>query len=88
MSFLASLSPQQAAILATLIGIILADNLDPDEQNALGNFLQAIGQTIIVSAGQVTLIEAAEKDKEEIKCQLKALKEQIEILENKLYKRQ
>lgn len=87
MSFFFSLSPQQAALLATLIGLILADDLDLDEQNALGNFLQAIGQTIIVNAGQAAVIQADEKDKDEIKCRLKALKEEIEILENKLNKK-
>lgn len=45
-SFLDNLSPNELGILASLIGLTLSQSLDYNEQNALGNFLEAIGQII------------------------------------------
>ena len=45
-NFLGGLSPNEIGILSSLIGLTLAQGLDYNEQNALGNFLEAIGQII------------------------------------------
>ena len=45
-NFLDGLSPNEIGILSSLIGLTLAQGLDYNEQNALGNFLEAIGQII------------------------------------------
>ena len=45
-SFLNNLSPYELGVLASLLGLTLAQGLDYNEQNALGNFLEAIGQII------------------------------------------
>jgi len=50
-----SLPPKQFALLSALIGIILIDGLDSDQQNSLGNFLVSVGQVILVSAAQSAL---------------------------------
>lgn len=45
-SFLNNLSPNELGILASLLGLSLAQGLDYNEQNALGNFLEAIGEIV------------------------------------------
>lgn len=44
--FLNNLSPNELGIIASLCGLFLSQPLTPNEQNALGNFLEAIGQII------------------------------------------
>ena len=45
-AFLNNLSPNELGVLASLFGLTLSQVLDFYEQNALGNFLEAIGQII------------------------------------------
>ena len=45
-SFLNNLSPNELGILASLLGSTLTQGLDYNEQNALGNFLEAIGEIV------------------------------------------
>ena len=45
-AFLNDLSPNELGVLASLLGLTLSQGLDYNEQNALGNFLEAIGQII------------------------------------------
>lgn len=52
-----SLPPRQLALLSSLIGILLTDNLNPDQQNTLGNFIVNIGQVILTSAAQGQLLQ-------------------------------
>jgi len=47
-----TLPPDQFTLLATLLGILIAQNLSVDLQNTLGNFLQTVGQIIVTIAGQ------------------------------------
>ncbi len=44
--------PNQFALIAALLGILLNLDLDTDEQNSLGNFLVSIGQTMLTAAAQ------------------------------------
>lgn len=44
--------PNQFALLAALLGVLLNLSLDVDEQNSFGNFLVSIGQTMLTSAAQ------------------------------------
>ena len=45
-AFLNNLSPNELGVLASLLGLTLSQGLDYNEQNTLGNFLEAIGQII------------------------------------------
>ena len=45
-AFLNNLSPNELGVLASLLGLTLSQGLDYKEQNALWNFLEAIGQII------------------------------------------
>lgn len=44
--FLNRLSPNELGIIASLTGLYLAQGLSANQQNAIGNFLEAIGQII------------------------------------------
>lgn len=52
------LPPKQFSLLSSLIGIVLIDNLDTNQQNSLGNFLINVGQAILTSAAQGQLIQS------------------------------
>ena len=63
-SCLFSLPPRQFALLSSLIGFILIDNLSADELNSLGNFMINTGQTILTAAAQEQLIEGKRQQSE------------------------
>jgi hypothetical protein len=52
LSCLFSLPPKQFALLSSLIGIFLIDNLDTNQLNSLGNFIINVGQVILTAAAQ------------------------------------
>ena len=78
-----SLPPKQLAILSTVIGIALIDDLTVDQQNVLGNFLVSVGQTIFTAAAQQQLQES-EESQDEIKDEIDNLKKQICLLKKEL----
>ncbi len=45
-------SGNEFAIIGAIVGYLLAKNLDIDEQNSLGNFLELVGQMILAIASQ------------------------------------
>ena len=59
-NFLNHLSPNELGIIAALSGLFLAQGLTSNEQNAIGNFLEAIGQIIQCIGAQQQNLE--EKD--------------------------
>ena len=59
--FLNRLTPNEAGIIASISGLLLAQGLDYNEQNALGNFLEAIGQIIQCIGAQGQNIESKRK---------------------------
>ena len=55
--WLFTLPPAQFSLLASLIGILLIDGLTPAQQNALGNFLITIGQSLATSSAQAAVLK-------------------------------
>lgn len=56
--FLNHLTPNELAVIASLVGIYLSQGLTANQQNAIGNFLEAIGQIIqCIGAQQQNLEE-------------------------------
>ncbi|SDF85231.1 hypothetical protein [Sporomusa acidovorans] len=47
-SILFSLDAEQQVLLAALLAILVADKLNEDQQNILGNFFEALGQNILL----------------------------------------
>lgn len=42
-----SLSPCEITLLATAVGLVLAEGFDDCQRAVLGNFIQAVGQNIV-----------------------------------------
>lgn len=82
-----SLPPKQFSLLSSLIGILLIDNLDLDQQNSLGNFIVNVGQAILVSAAQAQMLQnnnSQNSQNDYIRQQIRILKQQIDMLEKQL----
>lgn len=84
-SCLLSLPPKQFALLSSLLGIIIIDDLSIEQQNAIGNFLVNVGQAILTAAAQEQLLESNNsqdsqilQDIENLKCQIALLKEELD----------
>ena len=56
--FFFSLPPKQFSLLSSIIGILLLQDLDLNQQNTLGNFLVNIGTNILTAAGQGQLLQS------------------------------
>lgn len=46
------IDPVTYALLAAVLGLLLVNAMDVDEQNSFGNFLVTIGQSLLTSAAQ------------------------------------
>ncbi len=78
-----SIPPEQFTVLATAIGFLLANDLDMNEQNSLGNFLMAIGQVLVTIASQKAIFES-QQDNQQVMQRLEFLKKQISDIENEI----
>ena len=56
-NFLYNLSPSELAIIASASGLFLGQGLTGEQQNALGNFLEAIGQILQCMGAQTQNLE-------------------------------
>lgn len=54
---LLTLNPYELSTLAFILGILLCEGLTADEQNALGNFYELLGQTILTVGAQAQNLE-------------------------------
>ena len=52
-------SAQQLALIASAVGIALAENFNTDEQNVIGNVIVQIGSTILTIAAATQSCESA-----------------------------
>ncbi len=79
-----SLPPKQFSLLSSLLGILLVDNLDLDQQNSLGNFIVNIGQAILTAAAQGQSLQSNSSQNDHIRQQILTLKQQLYTLEKEL----
>lgn len=77
-----SLDPVKFSLLSSLIGILLIDNLNPDQQNSLGNFVVNIGQNLLTAAAQADTLQESQQN--QVRRQIQSLKKQIAELEEEL----
>jgi hypothetical protein len=54
---LAKLSPAEFATLGCALSLILIQTLNPNEQNTIGNLLEMIGQILLTSYAQASVID-------------------------------
>lgn len=55
-----SISPETYSFSAYILGLILAEDLDPAEQNSLGNWFMMVGQSLCTYAAQQQLLNNRE----------------------------
>lgn len=55
-SFLSNINPPTFSLSAIAIGYILSNDLDPSEQNTVGNWFMLIGQVLCTNAAQQQVI--------------------------------
>jgi hypothetical protein len=77
-----SLPPRSFTLIAVLFGFILIDDLNGDEQNALGNFIIMVGQVLETNSGQKQLLEDIETNKQINTMQetIKKLQDEVDML--------
>lgn len=56
-----SLPPKQYAILSSVLGVLLVDDLDIGQQIALGSFIAHLGSAMLTAAAQRQQIESTNK---------------------------
>lgn len=55
--FLYGLSGNELASLAFIVGLLLSQNINSKQINSLGNFFEAVGQTMLVIGSQEQLLD-------------------------------
>lgn len=75
---------KQFSFLSSIIGILLIDDLDVNEQNALGNFLVNMGQNILTAAAQSQVNSDDNIQSDDLANQIDLLKKHICLLENQI----
>lgn len=61
MSYANSLTPAQLAILSSVVAVALSQNLNADEINILGNFVTAVGATLLIIAAKMASDESQQQ---------------------------
>lgn len=83
-SILFSLDSEQQVLLAALLAIIVADKLNEDQQNILGNFLEALGQNILLIQAVGSSNPPSTKSDSSSNTQVQNLKNSITTLQQDL----
>ncbi|MDP4092140.1 MAG: hypothetical protein Q8920_02160 [Bacillota bacterium] len=76
--------PSNFALIAAFLGVILTEGLDLNEQNAIGNFILSVGQTILTKASQAEGQKEHNINNTEVGRTLDDLGRQIEKLKRQL----
>lgn len=51
-------TPEELATLATILGVLIAKELNINQQSVVGNFWEAVGQTILTIQAQIQNIQS------------------------------
>lgn len=82
-----NIPPDEFALVAALLGVGIANKLDANEQNSIGNFLESVGQTILTISAQEQLQKALideQKHNEQLKIQIEIMEKQMELLKKQI----
>ena len=63
-NFLSKLSGNELGLIASLSGYFLAQGLTPEEQNSIGNFLEAVGQILLCIGSQNQYLDSLRDDRD------------------------
>jgi len=87
MNFLEKFSPEEFTISAFIIGYILRDHFNSNEQNTLGNWFMLVGQTLETSAAQLQVVQqnnSYNNIENRQNSDIENLKKAVEIINQKL----
>lgn len=79
-----SLDSEQQVLFAALLAIIVSDKLNEDQQNIFGNFLEALGQNILLIQAIVSSNPPATKSDSSADTQVQNLQKSINMLQQDL----
>lgn len=82
MSFFSCLSPVGLVIITSIITLVIADDLDTDDLNIIGNLIVTIGSFLLTIAA----LEQSQNSRKEKSDSIQDINEQIQQLYNKLEK--
>ncbi len=74
-----SLPPKQFTLVSILIGFLLIDDLSPNAQNSLGNFLMLVGQVLETSAAQAQLLQGNQNNNSQMQNDINKIKNYLNI---------
>jgi hypothetical protein len=90
-------TPSELATLATVAGVIIASKLNINGQNVVGNFIEGVGQIILIIAAQAQNIQSLKQNQtgenansntdgknDDLQKQIDELKEHIKKFENNM----
>jgi len=80
---LLSLNPYELSVLAFAIAFFLAPTITINQQNALGNFFELIGQTLLNINAQEVNLQPNAPSREELNERINNLEKEISILKRK-----
>ena len=83
-SILFSLDSEQQVLLAALLAIIVSDKLNEDQLNILGNFVEAVGQNILLVQAIVSSNPPSTKSDSSSDTQVENLQKSITMLQQNL----
>ena len=83
-SILFSLDSEQQVLLAALLAIIVSDKLNEDQLNILGNFLEVLGQNLLLIQAIVSSNPPSTKSDSSSNTQVQNLQKSIDMLHQDL----
>lgn len=78
MNIFKNINPNEFTLSAIVIGYILCENLNTNEQNALGNWFELLGQVLETSSAQRQLLQNNTVDN------METLKKAVDIINKNL----
>lgn len=82
MSFLSNINANEFTTTAFIVGILLCENLNANEQNAIGNWFELLGQVLETNSAQEQVIQSSSANAQ--KVDIENLKKAINIINNKI----
>ena len=81
---LLSLNAYELSILGFAIGILLAPTITVNQQNALGNFFELIGQTLLTVNAQTINLQPNAPSRQQLNEKIKKLEKELQNLKNQI----
>ena len=82
---LLSLNEYELTLLGFSIGFLLAPTITTNQQNALGNFFELIGQTLLTVNAQIINQQPSYPSRQQLYEQIQKLEREINNLKNNIY---